>query len=195
MNKLFNKIPGVTMPVPEVRKQLAAMWREEEGPREKSLSNAHALQMNSVIHFGLETSEEEAGHIFEVAIEFSQRYPCRIIVLCPEKPTGEEIGLDAKLFSQCYLGKGLNDRCCCEALVLGYGTNEAIFLEHQLSVWLASDLPVYHWLHRVPADGIVRHYLDDLFKARRIVFDSAIDDNNYNAIRFKSHYKFTMSVL
>ena len=171
------------MPVSEVRKQLAAMWREEESPREKSL-NAHALQMNLVIHFGLVTSEEEAESIFEVAIEFSQRYPCRIIVLCPEKPTDEEIGLDAKLFSQCYLGKGLNDRCCCEALVLGYGTNEAIFLEHQLSVWLASDLPVYHWLHRVPAEGIVRHYLDDLLKARRIVFDSAIDGNHYNSINW-----------
>ncbi|MFP6900817.1 MAG: glucose-6-phosphate dehydrogenase assembly protein OpcA [Opitutales bacterium] len=184
MNDLFNKIPGIQMPVPEVRRQLAAMWREEDGHGENSPSNAHALQMNLVIHFGLKTSVEEAEGVFGVAIEFSQRYPCRIIVLCPEEPTGEEIGLEAKLFSQCYLGGGGNERCCCEALILGYGTNEAIFLEHQLSVWLASDLPVYHWLHRVPVDRVVKYYLDDLLKSRRIVFDSAIDGDDYYEINW-----------
>ncbi len=180
MNGLFDILPGISLPVPEVARQIAAMWRKEDGDKERELSNAHALQMNLILHFGLETSEEEAARVFEVAIQFSQRHPCRIIVLCPEEPTGEEIALDAKLYSQCFLGNDLSDRCCCEALVLGYGTNEAMFLEDQLSVWLASDLPIYYWLHRIPADRIEQHYRHILGKARRVVFDSAVDRDTYD---------------
>ena len=178
MNRTFDTLPGISLPVPEVAHQIAAMWRENEGGVEQPLSNAHALQMNLIIHFGLETSAEEGQRIFEVAIQFSQKYPCRIIILCPEEPTGEEIALDAKLYSQGFLG-GDRDQCCCEALILGYGTNEGAFLEDQLSVWVASDLPIYHWLHRASADDIEQHYHNILGKSRRVVFDSAVDGDSY----------------
>lgn len=180
MNRLFDILPGISMPVPEVTRQIAAMWREEDGTGDLPPSNAHALQLNLIVHFGLGTSEKEGQSIFDVSIGFSQRYPCRIIVLCPEEPTGEEIALDAKLFSQCFLGEDLGDRCCCEVLILGYGTNEVSFLENQLSVWLTSDLPVYHWLHRASIEGIGQGYQHFLGKARRVVFDSAIDGSVYD---------------
>ena len=173
MNRLFDTLPGVAMPVPQVTRQIANMWRETEKDGEQS--NAHALQMNLVIHFGLETSMEEGKRIFEVAIEFSQRHPSRVILLCPEESSGEEIALDSKLYSQCFLGEKGHGKCCCEALVLGYNTNEAIFLNDQLSVWLASDLPVYHWIHRPAADFEGEHSRKLFANARRVVFDSEVD--------------------
>lgn len=173
MNLLFDTLPGIAMPVPQVTRQIAAMWRETEDDGEQS--NAHALQMNLVIHFGLETSEEEGQRIFEVAIQFSQRHPSRIILLCPEESKGEEIALDAKLYSQCFLGDKGYGKCCCEALVLGYNTNETIYLNDQLSVWLASDLPVYHWIHRPAVDFESEHSIKLLANARRVVFDSEVD--------------------
>ena len=182
MNPIFANLPGISMPVTEVARQIAAMWREED--QEHDLSNAHALQMNLIIHFGLDTSPKEGQKIFEVAIQFSQRYPCRIIVLCPENPTGEEIALDAKLYSQCFLSKDLRDQCCCEALILGYGTNEATFLEDQLSVWLASDLPVYHWLHRASVELLDTYCKSFLMKAKKVVLDSAVDSHGYEALTY-----------
>lgn len=182
MNPLFDTLPGIEMPVPEVTRQIAAMWREEDQESEHGSSNAHALQMNLIIHLGIETGVEEGRGIFDVAIEFSQRYPCRIIVLCPEEPTGEEIALDAKLYSQCFLSKDLRERCCCEALMLGYGIDEALFLEDQISVWMASDLPVYHWLHRASVDLLNANYQHFIDKATRVVLDSAIDNHGYEAI-------------
>tara|TARA_Y100001968_G_C19425622_1_gene754178 strand:- start:1245 stop:2234 length:990 start_codon:yes stop_codon:yes gene_type:complete len=180
MNPLFAKLPGISMPVPDVARQISAMWREED--QEHDLSNAHALQMNLIIHFGVDTSPKEGQQVFEVAIQFSQKYPCRIIVLCPENPTGEEIALDAKLYSQCFLSKDLRDQCCCEALILGYGTNEAPFLEDQISVWLASDLPIYHWLHGASVQILNMHCEGFLAKAKRVVWDSAIDSHGYEAL-------------
>ena len=43
--------------------------------------------------------------------------------------------------------------------MLGYTPDDAEFLEHQISVWLESDLPTYHWFHRVPEERILRSYL------------------------------------
>jgi len=177
MKRLFDVLPGISMPVPEVTRQIAAMWREEDGSKELPPSNAHALQMNLIVHFGLETSEKEAKSIFDLSINFSQRYPCRIIVLCPEESTEDEIALEAKLFSQCFLRGELGDRCCCESLILGYGSNEVTFLDNQLSVWLASDLPVYHWVHRASIEHFDEGLQHFLGKARRVVFDSAVADD------------------
>ncbi|MFP6854686.1 MAG: glucose-6-phosphate dehydrogenase assembly protein OpcA [Opitutales bacterium] len=191
MNILFDALPGTAMPVPEVTRQIAAMWREEDAIGDKNLFNAHALQMNLIVHLGLDTKAEEGRNIFDQAIEFSQRYPCRIIVLCPEKPTDAEIALDAKLFSQCFLGGESGDQCCCEALVLGYGTNEVSFLENQLSVWLASDLPVYHWLHRASIDFFENGSQHLFGKARRIIFDSSIDGDAYREIVYSHSEKFS----
>ncbi|SVD58804.1 uncharacterized protein METZ01_LOCUS411658, partial [marine metagenome] len=85
-------------------------------------------------------------------------------------------------YSQCFLSKDLRDRCCCEALILGYGTNEATYLEDQLSVWMASDLPIYHWLHRSSVDLLNANYQHFLDNATRVVLDSAIDNHGYEAL-------------
>ena len=171
MPDLIDALPGVELPVGEVTERLATMW---EGGPTGSPSEFHALQMNLVLHFGLGLPAEEVRACFDAAIRFSQRYPSRIIVLCPVE-SGDEGYMASKLFSQCYIGLSHREMCCCEALILSYKSNDFGYLANQVSVWLESDLPTYHWLHGVPLERIAK-YTDNLLKGvRRIVYDSSVE--------------------
>lgn len=175
MDNLLNSLPGIRLPVEAVTRTLSHMWDIQSLDVGGSPSDFRASQMNLILHFGLETTAEEAHVRFETAIHFAQRYPCRIIVLCPSEPGNIDDLLEAKLFSQCYIGKHLRDLCCCEALILGYSIEESSFLENQVSLWLESDLPVYHWFNRVPGKRIKDFYLPFIKRCRRVLFDSAIE--------------------
>lgn len=175
-NPLLDALPGLRMPVDEVTRMLRHMWDGDPKEGAHPVSSFRASQMNLILHFGLETSAAEARARFDSAIAFAQRYPCRIIVLCPEgAATRKDERLEGKLFSQCYVGKSLHDFCCCEALVLGYSVDDARFLESQVSLWLEADLPVYHWLNRVPPERVGDCYLPFLTRCRRVLFDSDTD--------------------
>jgi hypothetical protein len=167
MDTLIESLPGVLMPVSSVTQALAEMWQGEDKP-----SEFRAIQMNLVLHFGLNISMTTAREQFNVAIRFAQRYPCRIIVLCPQVVNDPQALMQAKLFSQCYIGSSFREVCCCEALILGYNTKDSGFLENQVSIWLESDLPLYHWIYGVPAKAIEQHYLGFIRRCKRVVFDS-----------------------
>lgn len=174
---LLDVLPGLPVPVEDVPKMLAHMWDSDPGtPAERKIQSFRASQMNLVLHLGLKTTAKEVNELFDTAILFAQRYPCRLIVLCPHtRKRGDDEVLEGKVFSQCYVGKNLRDMCCCEALALGYNTEDARFLEDQLSLWLETDLPVYHWFHRVPAKRIADCYTSIAMRATRSIFDSDID--------------------
>ncbi|MEM8868045.1 MAG: glucose-6-phosphate dehydrogenase assembly protein OpcA [Verrucomicrobiota bacterium] len=174
MGKLIDSLPGIELPVSEVTKRLATMW---EGEMSSSLSEFRASQMNVVLHFGVAVSVEEASERFETVIRFAQRYPSRIIVLCPELDR-KDSSMTAKLFSQCYIGESHREMCCCEALLLGYESEDFGFLANQVSVWLEGDLPTYHWFNRVSSDRIKKYYDSLLVGVRRIVFDSSIENED-----------------
>lgn len=175
MDNLINSLPGIRLPVEAVTRTLSHMWDIQSLEVGDSPSDFRASQMNLILHLGLETTAEEAHVRFDTAINFAQRYPCRIIVLCPSEPGNLDDLLEAKLFSQCYIGKHLRDLCCCEALILGYSIEESSFLENQVSLWLESDLPVYHWFNRVPGKRIKDFYLPFIKRCRRVLYDSAIE--------------------
>lgn len=171
------------MPVSEVNRVLSWMWQPEPNQgRSVTPSIYRACQMTVVLHFGIEAEPEDARAKFDIAIRFAQRYPCRIVVLCPERGESGDVPLDAKLFCQCYLGESLRSRCCCEALVLGYPLSEVAYLEDQISLWVQSDLPLYYWLHRVPPQVIEEHYFPLLKGSRKVVYDSHIEGNAYDGI-------------
>ncbi len=175
---LLKQLPGVELPVAEVARTLSEMWavdRENGG-------EFRASQMNLILHFGVQTTRDEAEARFHTAIRFGQRYPCRIIVLCPsEEQEGPDL-LQAKLFTQCYIGSSLREMCCCEALMLSYATSEFVHLRNQVTVWLEADLPTCHWFHRVPADRITRQYLEFIHSFRRVLFDSAVEGDAYSGL-------------
>jgi len=184
VSTILESLPGITLPVAEVNRQLGRMWqpgREGSG----APSEFRASQMNLILHFGVHTDPEEAKSCFDQAIEFSQRYPSRIIVLCPEEcPEGERF-LEAKLFAQCYIGHAPRTMCCCEALMLGYPPNDSGDLENQISIWLENDLPTCYWFHRVPTDRIRKHYLPFTRGMRRILYDSSVEKDAYRDISWE----------
>jgi hypothetical protein len=173
-NVIFNTLPGVELPVERVTAELARMWSEIA---EAEGSEFRASQLNLILHFGLDVDADESKSHFDAAIAFAQRYPARIIVLCPtRKLEGVEALVRSKLFSQCYLGPSLREACCCEALILNYETADFSYLVNQVSVWLEGDLPTYHWFCRVPARRIREHYMEFLKLVRKVVINGSIDD-------------------
>jgi len=177
---LLDALPGIELQVGEVTSTLATMWQEN---RENS-GNFRASQLNLILHFGVETNDDEALERFRCVIRFGQRYPCRVIILCPGKGRGEagEGDLKAKLFTQCYIGPTMREMCCCEALMLSYATSEFVHLKNQVTVWLEADLPVYHWFHQVPASRIESHYLKFIHSFLRVIYDSAVEGESYDDI-------------
>ncbi|MEX0322010.1 MAG: glucose-6-phosphate dehydrogenase assembly protein OpcA [Puniceicoccaceae bacterium] len=181
MSRIFDKLPGVLMSVESVTDTLRHMWDMDSGA-DTNPTDFRASQLNLILHFGMTTTPEEAVETFDTAIRFAQRYPCRIVVLCPFDESRSDEEFEGKLFSQCYIGKDMRDLCCCEALILGYSPEQSDFLENQVSIWLESDLPVYHWLHRVPAERVSHNYLGFLSRCRRVIFDGEIEGEDYDRI-------------
>jgi hypothetical protein len=180
MADLIDALPGVELPVGEVTARLATMW---EGGPSASPSEFRASQMNVVLHFGLDVSFEEARERFDAALHFSQRYPSRIIVLCPTREAGDG-SMSAKLFSQCYIGKSQREMCCCEALLLGYKSEDSGYLSNQVSVWLEADLPTYHWFSGVPAPRIEKYFDNLLVGVRRCIYDSSIEPADFTQLNW-----------
>jgi hypothetical protein len=180
MKDLIDELPGIELSVGEVTRRIEAMWTGGEGG---SPSEFRASQMNVVLHFRWEVSPKEARERFEALIQFAQRYPGRIIVLCPSR-TITDGSMSAKLFSQCYVGDSHREMCCCEALMLSYQPEDCGFLGNQVSVWLEPDLPTYHWFNRVPADRIAQYFDSLLVGVRRCIYDSSIEGPEIEALKW-----------
>ena len=181
---IFDVLPGQLMGVSEVTKELSKMWSVSPGPAHEAPSEFRASQMNLILHFGLKTSQDEAFDRFNTAIAFAQRYPCRIIVLCPMGREPSDQLLQGKLFAQCYVGDSIRQMCCCEALILGYPTRVAGFLSNQVSIWLENDLPTYHWFNRIPVERITGMHMNFIKRCRRVLFDSDVETEDFSKIEW-----------
>ena len=176
MNDIIDELPGIELPVGEVTDRLDHMW-EADDPG--SHSAFRASQMNVVLHFGWEVTADEAKERFDALLKCAQRYPSRIIVLCPTR--GIKNGaMRAKLFSQCYIGESHREMCCCEALLLGYEPENSGFLANQVSIWLEPDLPSYHWFCGVPGKRIEQYFDTLLVGVRRSIYDSSYEAEDLN---------------
>ena len=177
---LLDNLPGVGMPVSEVPQALRELWSQTEHGEKDGIGiaqNYRAVQSNLILHFGLKTTGEDARYVLDQALVFAQTYPCRIICLCPFERGGEQL-LRGKLYSQCSLSGGGGHPVCSEALMLGYPLEDSAFLEHQVSVWLESDLPTYHWFHKLPAKRIEACYLPFLKMVTRATYDSSLEGSD-----------------
>ncbi|MEC8220386.1 MAG: glucose-6-phosphate dehydrogenase assembly protein OpcA, partial [Verrucomicrobiota bacterium] len=173
-----DELPGLDLPVGEVTDRLELMW---ESDTLDSPSAFRASQMNVVLHFGWEVTAEQAQERFNALLTFAQRYPSRIIVLCPSRAITDG-SMRAKLFSQCYIGDSHREMCCCEALLLGYEPDNCGYLANQVSVWLEPDLPSYHWFCGVPSSRI-EQYSDNLLKGvRRSIYDSSFEGKDLSQL-------------
>ncbi len=178
MKDLIDVLPGVDLPVGEVTNRLERMW---ESDASGSPSAFRASQMNVVLHFGWEVTAEEAQERFDALLTFAQRYPSRIIVLCPSRSITDG-SMRAKLFSQCYIGESHREMCCCEALLLGYQPENCGYLGNQVSVWLEPDLPSYHWFCGVPGARIEQYFENLLVGVRRSIYDSSYEGEDLSKL-------------
>jgi len=181
---LLEALPGTRLPVPEVMTALSRLWENDPVlPPGKGITDFRASQMNVILHCGLKTTPEELLERFHNTLEMGQRYPCRLIVLCPE-PRGPDTdsgdpALESKIFSQCYVGDRGRQHICLEAIFLSYIPSQPGFLENQVSIWLDNDLPTYHWLHRVPMERVEVYGKGFLQRCRKIIFDSSVEPEGY----------------
>ncbi len=190
-NEIYRGLPGVEVPVGKALVSLSNMWNapaSSEGSR--APSEFRASRMNFILHFGFEASTEEAKGLFESVIQFSRRYPCRIIALCPsrdENATGQ--GIVCKIFSECYIGDGHGDMSCCEALIFGYTLKEKQYLEDQISIFLESDLPTYYWPYRFDSPENLSDYQSFFKSVNRVVVDTARESYTTDMLRISQPEK------
>lgn len=171
---IFDALPGVVTPVADVRRALAAIWDVEPTRGKAAPSEFRASQMNLVVHFGLDTSADQAREGFATALAFSRLHPCRTLALCPRPPErGGDVA--AKIFCECYIGKSRHEMICSEAIVLTYPLEQRTYLESQASIMLESDLPLYYWPQRISRASRLADYRFFLREAQRIVIDSAVE--------------------
>ncbi len=175
MHSVFESLPGIEVPVGGIKSSLARMWESPSmASRRAPEDSARAMQMNYVLHFGFATDAADAVTQFETIKEFSQRYPCRVVVLCPLKPDDPAEEMRAKVYGECFLGKSKGDTRCVEFVVLSYPMSSRRFLENQVSICLSTDLPTYYWVHRFSDSARLADYDFLLNHAKRVVFDTAI---------------------
>ncbi len=175
MASAIDQLPGIDLPVPEVSLRLRDMWdrTSDSTPETKAPSEFHGTQMSLVLLLGDQADNDGALKYFETAVEFSQRYPSRIIVLAPDPELELDNPLRAKLYAQCFVGENQRAMCCCEALILAYCPGSEAFVENQVSIWLDSDLPAVAWTACMHPSTFAERFPRLQRMVRRTVWDSA----------------------
>lgn len=150
------------------------MWSPVDESGKRKDNEYRASRMNLIIHIGFESSVEEAKDLFQSVIGFSHRYPCRLILLCPQPESWDsKENMSCKIFSECVFGDNAAGMSCCEALILGYTLSDRRYLENQVSVFLEADLPVYYWPTRFGSAQLLSDYTFFFKQAQRVIFDSS----------------------
>src|SRR4051794_18252052 len=168
MPKIFEALPGAEVPVGAISRSFAKLWADTE------VSEQKAMQLNLVVHFGFATTPDDAVEQFRVAVRLAQRYPCRVVVLCPVMEDTSQVELRAKIYGECFTGKSKGDTRYIEVVVLSYPLSAKEYLQDQVSICLSTDLPLYYWAHRFTSSQRISHYQYLLTRSQRVMFDSAI---------------------
>ncbi|MBI2814739.1 MAG: glucose-6-phosphate dehydrogenase assembly protein OpcA [Opitutae bacterium] len=168
MSAVFDALPGVEAPVGGITAGFGRLWADS--PAKES----RAVQLNLVLHLGANTTPADAQEQFRHTLGFAQRYPCRVVVLCPDFEEKAPAEMRAKIYGECFLGKSKTDTRCVEFVILHYTLAVRSYLENQVSVCLSTDMPLYYWGHRFSSAKRLADYHYLLTRSQRILFDSAV---------------------
>ncbi|MDF9828041.1 hypothetical protein M2103_000475 [Ereboglobus sp. PH5-5] len=177
MSTVFSVLPGLEVPADAINKSFADMWTSAaaDGRPSPTGDDAKATQINLVLHLGFGTTHDDAVAQFQTTINFSRRYPCRVVVLCPYSLDDNSTDrIRAKIYGECHLGKTKGDTRCCEFVMLAYPMSARRYLESQVSICLSTDLPLYYWVHRFASSRRLNDYQYLLVKSERVILDSAV---------------------
>lgn len=165
---VYDALPGLEVPVNGIGAAFEKLWADSP------VAELRATQLNLVLHLGSNTSCADAREQFQVTVRFSQRYPCRVVVLCPDFVPDAPPEIRAKIYGECSIGKAHNDTRCCEFVILHYTMAARAHLENQVSTCLSTDLPIYYWAHRFAWVRRMADYGYLLTRSARVLFDSAV---------------------
>ena len=168
MPEFFDALPGQEVPVGGIAAGFKKLWADT--PAKES----RAVQLNLVLHLGRNSSAADALEQFKHTLEFAHRYPCRVVVLCPDYDEKAAPEIRAKIYSECFFGKSQSDTRCVEFVILRYTMAVRQHLEAQVSVCLSTDLPLYYWAHAFASSARIADYDYLLTRSKRVLFDSAI---------------------
>lgn len=176
MPEVFDALPGVEVPVGAIARSLSELWEHAvaEGRAAPMPEDVRATQVNFVLHLGFKTTPEDGVAQFRTLLRFSQRYPSRVVVLCPLRQDRGATEMRAKIYGECFLGKSRDDARCVEFVMLSYPMVARRHLENQVSVCLSADLPLYYWPHRFSDTKRLADYTYLLTRAKRVLIDSAL---------------------
>lgn len=168
MPEFFDALPGQEVPVGGITAGFKKIWADT--PAEES----RAVQLNLVLHLGRNSSAADALGQFQNTLSFARRYPCRVVVLCPDYDETAPPVMRAKIYGECFFGKAKNDTRCVEFVILHYSMAVRQYLESQVSVCLSTDLPLYYWAHAFAETRRIADYGYLLTRSQRVLFDSAL---------------------
>jgi hypothetical protein len=168
MPELFDALPGQEVPVGGITAGFKKIWADM--PAKES----RAVQLNLVLHLGRNSSPQDALAQFRHTVDFAHRYPCRVVVLCPDYDESSPPEMRAKIYGECFFGKSKNDTRCVEFVLLHYTMSVRKHLENQVSVCLSTDLPLYYWAHAFAEARKIADYDYLLTRSKRVLFDSAV---------------------
>ncbi len=168
MPELFDALPGQEVPVGGISAGFKKIWADT--PAKES----RAVQLNLVLHLGRNSSAQDALAQFQHTLSFARRYPCRVVVLCPDYDENSPPEMRAKIYGECFFGKARNDTRCVEFVILHYTMPVRQYLESEVSVCLSTDLPLYYWAHAFAETRRIADYGYLLTRSKRVLFDSAI---------------------
>ncbi len=168
MPEFFDALPGQEVPVGGISAGFKKLWADT--PAQES----RAVQLNLVLHLGRNSTAADALAQFKHTVEFAHRYPCRVVVLCPDYDEKAAPEIRAKIYGECFFGKSKSDTRCVEFVILHYTMAVRQHLEAQVSVCLSTDLPLYYWAHAFASSARIADYDYLLTRSKRVLFDSAI---------------------
>ncbi len=168
MPAVFDALPGQEVPVGGLSAGFKKLWADSPA------KDSRAVQLNLVLHLGANTTPADAQEQFRHTLSLAQRYPCRVVVLCPHFDDQAPAEMRAKIYGECFLGKSKNDTRCVEFVILHYTMAVRAYLENQVSVCLSTDMPLYYWGHRFSSAKRLADYGYLLTRSKRILFDSAV---------------------
>jgi hypothetical protein len=174
MSENFDLLPGIEVPLDALATSVARMWEDTaaRGGVAPASEDAKAMQVNFVLHLGFKTTPEDGVAQFRTVLRFSERYPSRVVVLCPMHEDRGRTEMRAKVYGECFLGKSKDDTRCVEFVLLNYPMAARARLEDQVSVCLSTDLPLYYWAHRFSESSRLADYRYLLTRAKRVLVDS-----------------------
>jgi glucose-6-phosphate dehydrogenase assembly protein OpcA len=167
-------MPTATLEPEKILKDLRNLWSDLGRDAEVSGGVLRACGMTLIVAADSDADAEELRHTLGVLMH---DHPARAIVL----RLNEKSGLDANVFSQCWMPFGRHQQICAEGIEITAGVGELHHVAQLLLPLIVSDLPAVLWC-RGPRVFSGEDFAPLLPLIQKIIVDSATASDPRKAI-------------